>query len=104
VTASSGECDPGGTCDEEILIVKAHDPNSSITEIDVWFSENDDAGPIVFAHTYCVQGKAAGEPARSRSEARTRRPGPIPWPRLRTRTSTAWDTRGATGTLGATRG
>jgi hypothetical protein len=64
VSMASGECDPDGTCDEEILIVKAHDPNSSITEIQVLFSEDDDAGPIVFAHTGCVQGTAPGEPAR----------------------------------------
>jgi hypothetical protein len=51
-------------CPEEILIVKAHDPNSSITEVQVWFSEGDDAGPIAFAHTACVQGKAPGRPAR----------------------------------------
>lgn len=64
VTVSSGECDEQGMCDEEILIIKAHDPDSSITEVQVWFDEHGDRAPFVFAHTYCVQGKAPGEPAR----------------------------------------
>lgn len=63
VTVSSGECGEQG-CDEEILIVKAHDPDSSITEVQIWFDENGDRAPYVFAHTYCVQGKAPGTPAR----------------------------------------
>lgn len=75
VTVSSGECDEQGNCDEEILIVKAHDPNSSITEIDVWFSEGDDAGLIAYAHTYCVQGRAAGKPARLEIGASYSEPG-----------------------------
>lgn len=64
VTVSSGECDEQGMCDEEILIIKAHDPDSSITELQVWFDEHGDRAPFVFAHTYCVQGKAPGRPAR----------------------------------------
>jgi hypothetical protein len=62
VTSSNSNCEEG--CKEEILIVKAQDRNSSITEVQVWFSENDDAGPVVFAHTGCVQGRKAGTPAR----------------------------------------
>ena len=64
VTTSSGECDDQGICDEETLIIKAHDPDSSITEVQVWFDENGDRAPFVFAHTYCVQGRAPGTPAR----------------------------------------
>lgn len=64
VTTSTGECDENGTCDEEILILKAHDPNSSITEIQVWFDENGDRAPFVMAHTFCVQGKTPGKTAR----------------------------------------
>lgn len=64
VTTSSGECDEEGVCDEEILIVKAHDPDSSITEVQVWFDENGDRAPFVYAHTYCVQGRKSGTPAR----------------------------------------
>jgi hypothetical protein len=51
-------------CDEEILIVKAHDPDSSITEVQVWFDEDSDRAPFVMAHTHCVQGREAGTPAR----------------------------------------
>lgn len=75
VTTSSGECDPGGTCDEEILIVKAHDPDSSVTEVQVWFSENDDAGPMVFAHTFCVQGRKSGKTAHLKIGASYSEPG-----------------------------
>lgn len=64
VTTSSGECTPDGICDEEILIVKAHDPDSSITEVQVWFDEDGDRAPYVYAHTYCVQGREPGTPAR----------------------------------------
>lgn len=62
-------------CEFETLIVKAHDPDSSITEVQVWFSENDDAGPFTYAHTYCVQGKRAGEPARLEIPGSYSRPG-----------------------------
>lgn len=75
VTVSSGECDEQGTCDEEILIVKAHDPDSSITEVQVWFDENGDRAPLVMAHTYCVQGKRPGEPARLEIGASFTEPG-----------------------------
>ena len=75
VTASSGECNDDGTCDEEILILKAHDPDSSITEIQVWFDEDGEGGPFVFAHTYCVQGKKPGEPARLEIGASYEEPG-----------------------------
>ena len=64
VAVSSGECDEDGVCDEEILVVKAHDPDSSITEVQVWFDEDGERAPFVMAHTFCVQGKGAGEPAR----------------------------------------
>ena len=64
VTTSTGECDDQGVCDEETLIVKAHDPDSSITEVQVWFDEDGDLAPFVMAHTYCVQGLEPGEPAR----------------------------------------
>jgi hypothetical protein len=64
VTTSTGECDEQGVCDEEILIVKADDPVSSITEVQVWFDENGDRAPFVMAHTYCVQGRKPGTSAR----------------------------------------
>jgi hypothetical protein len=64
VTANDPGCEKQGTCTEEILILKAHDPDSSITEIQVWFDENGDRAPFVFADTYCVQGREAGQPAR----------------------------------------
>ena len=64
VTTSSGDCDDQGVCDEETLIVKAHDPDSSITEVQVWFDEDGERAPFVMAHTYCVQGRAPGTPAR----------------------------------------
>lgn len=63
VTTSSGECDEE-TCEEEVLIVKAHDPDSSITEVQVWFDENGERAPFVMAHTFCLQGKKPGTPAR----------------------------------------
>lgn len=75
VTASSGECDEQGTCDEEILIIKAHDPDSSITEVQVRFDEKGDRAPIVFAHTYCVQGKEPGTTARLELGASFSEPG-----------------------------
>ena len=75
VTVSSGECDEQGMCDEEILIVKAHDPDSSITEVQVWFDENGERAPIVFAHTSCVQGKKPGTPARLELGASFTEPG-----------------------------
>ena len=64
VTTSSGECDENGVCDEETLIIKAHDPDSSITEVQVWFDENGERAPFVMAHTHCVQGRKPGTPAR----------------------------------------
>ena len=75
VTTSSGECDEQGSCDEETLIIKAHDPDSSITEIQVKFDEEGDRAPIVFAHTYCVQGKKPGETARLEIGASYTEPG-----------------------------
>lgn len=75
VTTSSGECDEQGLCDEEVLIVKAHDPDSSITEIQVWFDEGGDRAPFVMAHTYCVQGKKPGTPARLKIGASFTEPG-----------------------------
>jgi hypothetical protein len=75
VTTSSGECDGRGVCEEEILIVKAHDPDSSITEVQVWFDENGDRAPFVMAHTFCVQGKKPGTPARLEIGATFTEPG-----------------------------
>src|SRR5687767_8864957 len=75
VTASSAECSEQGTCDEETLIIKAHDPDSSITEVQVWFDENGDRAPFVMAHTFCVQGKAPGTPARLEIPASYTEPG-----------------------------
>jgi hypothetical protein len=60
VTAADPDCqDPD--CHEEILIIRAHDPDSSITEVQVWFGEG---APFVFAHTGCVQGSEPGTRAR----------------------------------------
>lgn len=64
VTANEPGCEEQGTCSEEILIVKAHDPDSSITEIQVRLDEEGGGGQMIFAHTYCVQGYEAGQPAR----------------------------------------
>ena len=75
VTTSSGECDDQGVCDEETLIIKAHDPDSSITEIQVWFDENGERAPFVFAHTFCVQGKEPGQTARLELGASYTEPG-----------------------------
>ena len=75
VTAGSGECDDEGVCDQEVLILKAHDPDSSITEIQVWFDENGERAPFVMAHTYCLQGKKPGEPARMEIGASFTEPG-----------------------------
>jgi hypothetical protein len=74
-TTSSGECDEQGVCDEEVLIIKAHDPDSSITEVQVWFDEEGDRAPFVFAHTFCVQGRAPGVPARLEIGASYTEPG-----------------------------
>jgi hypothetical protein len=75
VTTASGACEEPGTCEEEILIIKAHDPDSSITEVQVWFDENGGRAPFVMAHTYCVQGKRPGEPARLELGASFTEPG-----------------------------
>lgn len=75
VTTSSGECNDQGACDEETLIIKAHDPDSSITEIQVWFDENGERAPFVFAHTFCVQGKEPGQTARLEIGASYTEPG-----------------------------
>lgn len=75
VTTTSGECNDQGVCDEETLIIKAHDPDSSITEVQVWFDENGDRAPFVMAHTYCVQGRQAGQPARLELGASFTEPG-----------------------------
>ena len=72
VTACDSE---SGQCDEETLIVKAHDPDSSITEVQVWFDEGGDRAPFVMAHTYCLQGKAPGTPARLELPASYTEPG-----------------------------
>lgn len=64
VTANEPGCEENGTCSEEILIIRAHDPDSSITEVQVWFDEGGDRAPFVFAYTYCVQGREVGTQAR----------------------------------------
>jgi hypothetical protein len=64
VNAGEPGCDKTGTCPEEILIIRADDPDSSITEVQVCFDEGGDRAPFIFAHTYCVQGREAGTPAR----------------------------------------
>lgn len=64
VTTTSGECDEDGECAPEVLVVKAHDPDSSITEVQVWFDEGGERAPFVFAHTMCLQGRKPGTPAR----------------------------------------
>ena len=74
VTVSS-ECEEGRSCDEEILIIKAHDPDSSITEVQVWFDENGERAPFVSAHTFCLQGKKPGVPARLEIPASFSEPG-----------------------------
>jgi hypothetical protein len=48
----------------ETLIIKAHDPDSSITEVQVWFDEDGERASFVMAHTHCVQGERPGTPAR----------------------------------------
>lgn len=75
VTASSGDCTKPGACEEEILIIKAHDPDSSITEIQVWFDENGDRAPFVMAHSYCLQGKRPGQVTRMELGASFTEPG-----------------------------
>ena len=75
VTVSSGECNDEGVCDQEVLILKAHDPDSSITEVQVWFDENGERAPFVSAHTFCVQGKKPGTPARLEIPASFTEPG-----------------------------
>ena len=75
VRASDGTCEKPEACEEETLIIKAHDPDSSITEIQIWFDENGDRAPFVMAHTYCLQGKRAGEPARMEIGASFTEPG-----------------------------
>ena len=75
VTTTSGECDDQGVCDEEILIIEAEDPDSSITEVEVWFDENGDRAPFVYAHTFCVQGTEPGTPARLEIGATFTKPG-----------------------------
>lgn len=75
VTTSTGKCNDEGVCDEETLIIKAHDPNSSITEVQVWFDENGTRAPLVMAHTYCLQGRAPGTPARLEIGAAFSEPG-----------------------------
>jgi len=63
VTTGHGQCDEQGICEEETLIIEAEDPDSSITEVEIWFDENGDRAPFVYAHTYCVQGTEPGTPA-----------------------------------------
>ena len=70
VTAGDGDCQKD--CHEEVLIVKAHDPDSSITEIEIWFGEGQ---PISYAHTGCVQGNAPGVPARVKVGVTYNKPG-----------------------------
>lgn len=39
----------------ERLVVVAHDPNSWISEIQIQWEDPEQAGGVIFAHTYCVQ-------------------------------------------------
>lgn len=64
VVAAEPGSEKEGTCEEEILVIRAHDPDSSITKVQVWFDVNGDRAPFVFAHTFCVQGRTPGQPAR----------------------------------------
>ncbi len=75
VTTTTGQCDSDGMCDEETLIIEAHDPDSSISEIQVWFDEGGERAPIVFAHTYCVQGIEPGTVAHLEIPATFTEPG-----------------------------
>jgi hypothetical protein len=75
VVANEPGCGKKGTCTEEILIIRAHDPDSSITEVQVWFDEGGDRAPFVFAHTHCVQGREAGTRARLEIGAAFTEPG-----------------------------
>jgi len=75
VTANEPGCEKKGTCAEEILIIRAHDPDSSITEVQIWFDEGGDRAPFVFAHTGCVQGREPGQPARLEVGAAFTEPG-----------------------------
>lgn len=75
ITANTQECQDEGSCEEETLIIKAHDPNSSITEVQVWFDENGERAPFVSAHTYCLQGKKPGQVARLEIPASFSEPG-----------------------------
>jgi len=75
VTSSSDRCGEQGTCAEEVLVVEAVDPDSSITEVEIWFDENGDRAPLVWAHTYCVQGTEPGIPARLEVGASFSEPG-----------------------------
>ena len=75
VRATDASCQKQETCEEETLILKAHDPDSSITEIQVWFDENGDRAPFVMAHSYCLQGRAPGTPARMEIGASFTEPG-----------------------------
>lgn len=71
----SEPCEDPAVCEEEVLVLRAHDPDSSITEIQVWFDENGDRAPFVMAHTYCLQGRRPGEPARLEIGATFTEPG-----------------------------
>ena len=75
VTTVSSECDDPEGCEDETLIVKAHDPDSSITEVQVWFDENGERAPFVFASTFCLQGRKPGTPARLEIPAGFTEPG-----------------------------
>lgn len=75
VTANDPSCAETDSCRQEILIVKAHDPNSSITEVQVWFDEGGDRAPLVSAHTMCRQGREAGTPVRLEIGASFTEPG-----------------------------
>ena len=75
VTADDPSCQANDSCHDEWLIVRAHDPDSSITEVQVWFDENGGRAPFVYAGTYCVQGREPGQPARLRIPGNYTEPG-----------------------------
>lgn len=55
----------------EWLTVVAHDPDSSISEVEVHWGD----GQVSFAHTGCVQGEQPGEPATLRIPIQYEEPG-----------------------------
>lgn len=53
---------PLKTGGEETLKITAHDPDSSISEIQVGWQDTNHEGGVIFAHSYCLQGTQPGKP------------------------------------------